>query len=68
MRIIHIDDYSIMKIFKMIDSGDIDEVIAFAKQQDIFAEKINRYQKTVVSKVKQRLEKEGLNLEIVKPD
>lgn len=57
-----------MSIFNMIDRGDINEVIEFAKQENIFADKVNRYQKRAVQKIKDRLEKEGLSLEIVRPD
>ena len=68
MKIINVDDYSIYKIFNMIDTGDINEVIDYAKKEDIFAEKVNRFQNRVVQKIKDRLEKEGLSLDILRSD
>lgn len=68
MKTIDMEKNSIMAVFNMIDRGDINQVIEFAKQENIFAEKVNRYQKRVVQKIKDRLEKEGLSLEIVRLD
>ena len=68
MNIINMEKNSIITVFIMIDRGDINEVIEFAKQENIFADKVNRYQKRVVQKIKDRLEKEGLSLEIVRLD
>ena len=66
MKTIDMEKNSIMAVFNMIDRGDINQVIEFAKQENIFAEKVNRYQKRVVQKIKDRLEKEGLSLDILK--
>lgn len=66
MKKINVDDYIIYKIFNMIDNGNIDEVIEYAKQENIFAPKVNRFEETVVAKIKTRLDKEGLDYNIVK--
>lgn len=68
MRIINVDDYEVYKVFNFIDNGNIDEVIEFAKKENIWADKINRYEQTKVLKIKERLDKEGLNYEIVRPE
>lgn len=68
MRIINVDEYEVNRVFDFIDNGNIDEVIEFAKKENIWADKINRYEQTKVLKIKERLDKEGLNYEIVRPE
>lgn len=65
---INLDDYPYIKTLNFIDKGNIVEVIEFAKKENIFASKINRFEQGLVEKIKQRLDREGLNYDIVKPE
>lgn len=68
MRTINLDEYPIYQILNLIDNGNIDEVIKYAKNENIFADKINTWQRCVVERIKQRLDREGLEYDIVRPD
>ena len=65
---INIDNYPHVKTLNFIDKGNITEVIKYAKNENIFADKINTWQRCVVERIKQRLDREGLEYDIVRPD
>lgn len=68
MRIINVDDYMFYKVLNLIDSGPIDEVIEYAKKENVLGERINTWQRCVTERVKERLDKEGLSYDIVRPE
>jgi hypothetical protein len=66
--IINIDNFYIIKTLKKIEQDAIDEVIEFAKTQNMFDEPINRSEEIIQTKVKQRLDLEGLSYDVVRPE
>lgn len=54
------------KILDTIDNGPIDEFIEFAKNYNIFQQSNNKFYKMMCDKIKTRLDKEGLDYNIVK--
>lgn len=68
MRTINLDNYPTYQILVFIDKGNIHEVIEYAKKENIFADKINTWQRCVVERIKQRLDREGLEYDIVRPE
>jgi len=68
MNHIHVDDYLFYKILKLIDDGDIQDVIDYAKKENVLGERINTWQRCVTERIKERLDREGLDYEIVRPE
>ena len=68
MNHINLDDYMFYKILKFIDEGDIQQVINYGKEQDILGTRINTWQRCVTERMKERLDREGLDYEIVRPE
>lgn len=54
-------------MYNLIDNGSIDEVIAFAKEYNIFQESNSQFYTNTCEKIKQRLELENLSIEVVRP-
>lgn len=53
---------------QFIENAHTDDFIAFSKNYNIFQESDSELYYTICNLIKNRLEKEGLSLEIVKPD
>jgi hypothetical protein len=68
MRTIHVDDYLFYRLLKMIDEGDINEVIDYAKKERLYVEQINTWQRCFIERIKERLDREGLSHEIIRPN
>lgn len=56
------------KIEKLIESGPIDELIAYAKKYNIHQEGGVRFYRDQVAKIKQRLISEGIDPETVRSE
>lgn len=52
----------------LINDGNIDDVIAFAKSYNIFQENGTNAYKFFCQQIKDRLDKEGLSYDVVQPD
>jgi hypothetical protein len=52
----------------MIDEGDINEVIDYAKKERLYVEQINTWQRCFIERIKERLDREGLSHEIIRPN
>lgn len=59
----YINDY-----ITIIENGTIDEFINFAKNYNIFLPPKTSIYRNMVAKIKERLDKEGLPYDTVKPD
>lgn len=57
-----------IEIINSIDSMNTVEFIAFAKSYNIFQNSNSKFYNEVCSKIKLRLDREGLAYDIVKPD
>lgn len=68
MRIIHLDDYLFYKILRMIDNGDINEVIDYAKKEQLYVRQINTWQRCCLERINERLDREGLSHDIIRPE
>jgi hypothetical protein len=65
---IHRFDYDPVQHMENIANGDLKEVIAFAKSYNIFQTGGTKFYKAMCDQIKQRLDKEGLSYEIVRPE
>lgn len=65
-RVIHINYHQ--ERLNFIDNNPIQEVIDFAKAYNIFQSGGTKIYKDVCDKIKQRLDREGLTYETVRPD
>ena len=68
MRTIHVDDYLFYKLLDTINNGDINEVIEYAKKERLYVEQINTWQRCFFERINERLDKEGLSREIIRPE
>ena len=68
MNHIHVDDYLFYRILKLIDEGNIDEVISYAKKENLYNQQINTGQRCFLERINQRLDKEGLSHDIIRPE
>lgn len=55
-------------IFNSIENTSTEDFIKFAKQYNIFQEKGTQFYKLICQKIKDRLDQEGLDYEIVRPE
>jgi hypothetical protein len=68
MRIINVDDYLFYKLLNLIDNGPIKEVIEYAKKERLYIQQINTWQRCYFERIKERLQREGLGLETIRPE
>lgn len=56
------------KIIELIEYGPLDDFISWAKEYNIFQSSTNKFYLSICQKVKDRLQKENLSLDIVRPE
>jgi hypothetical protein len=54
------------KIFTLIDNGDVDEFITYAKTYNIFQESNNKFYAQMCQRIKDRLERENLSIDVLR--
>lgn len=52
----------------IIENGNLDEFLAFAKSYNIFQESKNNCYQSICAKIRQRLQKEKLDETIIRPE
>lgn len=62
---INIDDVLIGPIVELIETGDIVNVINYAKEQKFWDNPINEYQELLKEKLEARFESENLEMDII---
>lgn len=60
--------YMLQNINNIIENGSTADFIEFAKRYNIFQKSNSKFYDQMVNKIKQRLDREGLNYDIVKPE
>lgn len=68
MRLINVDDYLFYKVLNLIDNGPIEEVIQYAKKENLYTQQINTWQRCYLERIKTRLDHEGLSYDIIRPE
>jgi len=69
MRIIQSNNFeNFYKNLELIENGNIQDVIAYAKQYNIFQTNGTKFYKMMCDKIKARLDREGLSHETVRPE
>lgn len=58
----------LQKNIELIETGNKEEFIAYAKQYNIFQTNGTKFYKMMCDKIKARLDREGLDYEIVRPE
>jgi hypothetical protein len=58
----------LQKNIELIENGNIQDVIIYAKQYDIFQPNGTKFYKMMCDKIKARLDREGLDYETVRPE
>lgn len=59
--------HAVNEIYALIDNGDLDKFIEFAKQYNIFQEANSKFYTDMCERIKQRLTKEQLSIDAVRP-
>lgn len=68
MNIVNDGEEILTKYKKIIDEGTTDEFISFAKGYNIFQVPRSKVYTKMVDRIKARLDREGLDYEIVRPE
>jgi len=56
----------VTELFDLIDNGDLNKFIEFAKAYDIFQESNSKFYTQMVQRIKDRLERENLSVDILR--
>jgi hypothetical protein len=59
--------HAVNEIYALIDNGTLEEFIAFAKEYNIFQEANSKFYTEMCERIKQRLTKEQLSIDTVRP-
>lgn len=57
-----------LEMIELIENGSIDQFLAFAKDYNIFQNSKNKFYLSICEKIKQRLQKENLSIDILKTE
>lgn len=68
MNLVYDGEDIVSKYIKIIDEGTTDEFISFAKGYNIFQTPRTKIYSRMVDRIKARLDREGLDYEIVRPE
>lgn len=56
------------KIIDIIETGNVDEFLKFAKDYNIFQDSKNKFYLSICEKIKERLKRDNLDISLIQPE